>query len=203
MAGIVLLAAAIGGIAYAMTRDGGEGGTEAGAVCDITTVEAQSQQHVPPGDIDLEEFEYNTYPPSSGPHNPQPALYGEYQSPVPTDRYLHSQEHGGITIQYGAEVPEDVVQRLVNWFRSDPRGLILAPLADEPEAEDLQDKIVLTAWVAEREVEDDPRSEITKQEGKLAVCDTFDEGAFDDFKDDHIARGPELFALDDLMPGQG
>ena len=71
------------------------------------------------------------------------------------------------------------------------------------EKNDLQNKIVMTAWVAEREVEDDPRSEITKQEGKLAVCDTFDEGAFDDFKDDHIARGPELFALDDLMPGQG
>lgn len=201
IAGVLILAAAIAGIAYAMTRGGGD--TEAGGVCQITTVEAQSQEHVPPGDTDLETFEYNTYPPSSGPHHPQPALYGEYQAPVPTDRYLHSQEHGGITIQYGADVPDDVVQRIVNWYRTDPRGFILAPLADEPEAEELADKIVLTAWVAEREIEDDPGAEITKQEGKLAVCSTFDEGAFDDFKDDYLARGPELFTLDQLMPGQG
>jgi Protein of unknown function (DUF3105) len=201
IAGVLLLAAAIAGIAYAMTRGGGD--TEAGGVCEITTVEAQSQDHVPPVEIDLEEFEYNTYPPSSGPHNPQPAIYGEYQDPVPTDRYLHSQEHGGITIQYGADVPDDVVQRLVGWFRTDPRGLILAPLPEDDEAEDLQGSIVMTAWVAEREVADDPGSEITKQEGKLAVCSTFDEDTFDDFKDDNVARGPELFSLDDLMPGQG
>lgn len=201
IAAVLILAAAIAGIAYAMSRGGGD--PEAGGVCRITTVEAQGQEHVPPGDVDLEAFEYNTYPPSSGPHHPQPAIYGEYQDPVPTDRYLHSQEHGGVTIQYGAEVPEDVVQRLVNWFRTDPRGLILAPLPDDPEAEELANNIVMTAWVAEREVEDDPGSEITKQEGKLAVCDTFDEDAFNDFKDDYLARGPELFTLDQLMPGQG
>ena len=201
VAGIVLLAAAVGGIAFAMTRGGGD--AEAGGACEITTVEAQQQDHVPPAEIDLDEFEYNTYPPSSGPHHPQPALFGEYPDPVPTDRYLHAQEHGGITIQYGSEVPDDVVQRLIGWYRTDPRGLILAPLPDEPEASDLQNSIVLTAWVAEREVADDPGSEITKQEGKLAVCSTFDEGEFDDFKDDYLAQGPELFSLDQLMPGQG
>lgn len=200
VAGIVLLAAAVGGIAYAMTRGGGP---EAGGVCEITTVEAQQQDHVPPAEIDLDEFEYNTYPPSSGPHHPQPALFGEYPDPVPTDRYLHAQEHGGLTIQYGSEVPDDVVQRLIGWYRTDPRGLILAPLPDEPEASDLQGSIVMTAWVAEREVADDPGAEITKQEGKLAVCSTFDEDAFDDFKDDYLASGPELFTLDQLMPGQG
>jgi hypothetical protein len=199
---VLLLAAAIAGIAYAMTRGGG-GDPDASGVCRITAVEAQGQEHVPPGETDLATFEYNTYPPSSGPHHPQPAIFGEYQDPVPSDRFLHSQEHGGVTIQYGADVPDDVVQRLVNWFRTDPRGLILAPLPEEDEAEDLQSSIVMTAWVAEREVADDPGSEITKQEGKLAVCSTFDEDAFDDFKEDNLARGPELFSLDDLMPGQG
>lgn len=201
VAGALLLAAAIAGIAYAMTRGGGEG--EAGGVCEVQTYEAQGQQHVPPGDIDLEEFEYNSYPPTTGPHHPQPALFGEYPNPVPPDRFLHSQEHGGITIQYGPEVPDDTVQQLVNWYRTDPRGLILAPLPDEEEAEPLADSIVMTAWVAEREVADDPGSEITKQEGKQAVCSTFDEDAFEDFTDDYLARGPELFSLDDLMPGQG
>lgn len=200
VAGALVLAAVVGGIAYAMTRGGGAG--EASGVCEVTTHEAQGQEHVPPGDIDLEEFEYNSYPPTTGPHHPQPAIFGEYQSPVSTDHFLHSQEHGGITIQYGPDVPDDVVQRLVNWYRADPAGLILAPLPDEEEAEPLADKIVMTAWFAEREFEDDPGSEITHQEGRLATCSTFDEDAFDDFKEENRARGPELFSLDDLMPGQ-
>jgi len=90
---------------------------------------------------------------------------------------------------------------LTAWYRVDPRGLVLAPLPDVPEAATYADDIVLTAWVADRDDPDDPSAEINKQTGYRAVCSTFDEGAFDDFLSDHRARGPELFQLDQLAPG--
>ncbi len=199
VAGAVLLALVVGGIVFAATRD--SGGAEAGGVCEVTTYQAQGQEHVPPTEINLNEFDYNSWPPTSGPHNPQTAVFGEYTEPVSFQNYLHNQEHGGVTIQYGSNVPDDVVQRLTSWYRVDPRGIIVAPLPTSGKAAGLQDVIVMTAWTAEHENENDPTSRIVSQEGHLAKCSTFDEDAFDDFLDDYRAKGPEPFALDDLMPG--
>ncbi len=199
VAGVVVLALAIGGIVFAATRGGG-GGAEAGGVCEVTSYPGQGQQHAPPYEVP-EDFEYNSYPPTTGPHNSTPAVFGEYPSPLTPENYLHNQEHGGITIQYGPDVPEDVVQRLSAWYRVDPRGLLLAPLPENGKARPLADKITLTAWTADREDSSDPASTITKQEGHLAVCTTFDEDAFDAFLSDYRAKGPEPFSLDQLMPG--
>jgi hypothetical protein len=196
--GVVVLALAVGGIVYAATR--GDEGAAASGVCELTSYPGQGQQHSPPYEIPM-DYEYNSYPPTSGPHNPTPAVFGEYPQPVPIENYLHNQEHGGVTIQYGSQISDDVVQRLTAWYRVDPRGLILAPLPQTGKATSLQDKIVMTAWTADREDESDPTSRITKQEGHLAVCSTFDEGSFDAFLSDFRAKGPEPFRLDDLMPG--
>ena len=106
-----------------------------------------------------------------------------------------------MTIQYGSRIPDDVVQRLTAWYRVDPRGLILAPLPQGGKATNLQDKIVMSAWTADREDSSDPTSRITKQEGDLAVCSDFDEGSFDAFLSDFRGKGPEPFTLDQLMPG--
>ncbi len=199
--GLVLLAAAGAALAFTFGRGDGGGGGEAGeGPCTVQTLEAQGQQHVPPAEIP-EDFEYNSFPPVTGPHHPEPLVYAEYSEPVPQNRLIHNHEHGAIGIQYGVDVPEDVVRELVSWYRTDPRGLILAPLPDDERSAGLRDKITLTAWVVERENEDDPQSRILSQEGKLAVCDTFDQEAFDDFLERYRARGPEGFELDQLAPG--
>jgi len=198
VAGVVVLALVVGGIVYAATR--GEDSAAASGVCELTSYPGQGQQHAPPYEIP-KSFAYNSYPPTTGPHNPTPAVFGEYPDPVPQENYLHNQEHGGVTIQYGSQLPDDVIQRLTAWYRVDPRGLILAPLPQTGKATSLQDKIVMTAWTADREDANDPTSRITKQEGHLAVCSTFDEGSFDAFLSDFRANGPEPFRLDDLMPG--
>jgi hypothetical protein len=197
--GAIVVALAVGGIVFAATRE--SGGALASGVCEVTTYPGQGQQHVPPAEINLSTFKYNSWPPTTGPHNPQPAVFGEYTDPVPFENYVHNQEHGGVTIQYGSKVPGDVVQRLTAWYRTDPRGLILAPLPTSGKAAGLQNEIVITAWTAERENPNDPGSRITKQEGHLARCSTFDEGAFSSFVDRYRAKGPEPFRLDDLMPG--
>ena len=196
--GFVLLAAAGAALAFTFGRGGGDEAQE--GPCRIQTLAAQGQKHVPPAKLP-KDFEYNSFPAASGPHHPQPLVFAEYTEPVPQNRLLHNHEHGGVGVQYGPDVPEDAVRQLVAWYRNDPRGLVLAPLADDEEAARLGDKIALTAWVAERENENDPNSRILEQEGKLAVCSTFDEDVFNDFLDSYRAKGPEGFQLDQLAPG--
>jgi hypothetical protein len=198
--GALLLAAAIGGIAYAVTRGGGDDASASAGVCQVQTVEAQGQGHVERLPAD---FEPASFPRATGPHNEQTVIYGEYRDPVPQMNLVHNLEHGAVAIQYGPDVPDDVVEQLTNWYRVDPNGIVLAPLPDVDEAEELSDKIAMTAWVAERDPEDDPSAEIEKQEGKLAVCSTFDEGDFEDFLDNYLGRGPELFTRDQMPPGSG
>lgn len=195
---VLVVAAAAGGLAFALGRGGGE--AEAG-VCKRQTLPSQGQSHVPPTKLP-KGFEYNSFPPASGPHHPQPLVFGEYDRPVPQNHLVHNLEHGGVAIQYGTDVPAEIVRRITEWYRTDPRGLLLAPLADTKRAAKLRDKIALTAWTAEREDPDNPESKIVKQEGHLAVCSTFDEAAFSDFLDDYRAKGPELFTLEQLLPGQ-
>ncbi len=190
-----MLGGVAGGIVYAFT--GGEAAA-AGDVCRIQTFKAQPQRHVtklPKG------FEYNSFPPTSGPHYPQTVVYGEYTQPVPMLRLVHNLEHGAVVIQYGRDVPERTISELVGWYRNDPRGVIVAPLPDTKKAAPLAGKITLAAWVAEREDDGDPTSRITKQEGKLAVCSRFDEDEFNAFLDSYRARGPELHTLDQMPPG--
>ena len=194
-AAAILLAAGGAGLAFAL-----RGGDEAASgPCQIRTYPSQGSNHVaklPEG------FEYNSYPPTSGPHNQQTLVFGEYQEPVPLLNVVHNLEHGGVAVLYGSDVPEDTVRRLTAWYRTDPRGLILAPLADDERAANLRDKITLSAWVAELEDEDNPASRVTTQEGTQAVCSTFDEDAFNEFLDDYRAKGPERATLDQLQPGQ-
>ena len=181
-----------------MSRGGGSGEAE---TCTRQTFKAQGQSHVPPAKLP-KGFEYNSFPPTSGPHNPQPLVWGEYTEPVPQDQLVHNLEHGGVSVQYGKDVSPETVEKLTEWYRStDPRGIILAPLPEDPKAAPLARKIMLGAWTADRQNADDPNSKILKQEGHLATCSAFDEGALNEFVDDFRARGPELFPLDQLQPG--
>lgn len=200
-AAVVVLAAIGGGIALAM--GGGDDGPTAGAigdVCDVQTFPALAQEHVPPAKLP-KGFKYNSYPPSSGPHYPDPLIFGEYSTALEQNRLLHNLEHGGIGVQYGPNVPDETIAALTAWYRADPRGLILAPLPEDPRAAKYADSIVLTAWVADRDDPTDPNEEPKKQTGVLATCSTFDAGAFDSFINTNRGHGPELFTLDQLAPG--
>ena len=194
--GIIVAGGVAGALAFTLGR--GSDDAAAGGVCKIQKFKGQGQGHVTKLEQD---FKPNSYPRTSGPHDPQPLVYGEYTSPVRELNLVHNLEHGAVGIQYGSDVPDDVIARLVDWYRTDPRGIVLAPLPDNEKAADLQDKIVISAWVAELEDESDPASDITKQEGVLGTCTTFDEGDFDSFLDDYQAKGPERFELDQLQPG--
>ncbi len=198
VAGLLVLGAIVAGAVLAFGGTDDEGATAAGDVCQVQTVEAQGQGHV---EKLPEDFEPNSFPRTSGPHHPSTLVLDQYSDPVPQLNLVHNLEHGTVAVQYGENVSEETINQLTAWYRTDARGLIVAPLPDVEAAQPLADKIALTAWVAEREDADDPFAEITKQEGKLAICSGFDEGEFDDFLDRYRAQGPELFELEQLQPG--
>jgi hypothetical protein len=188
--GLALVAIAVG-VGFLLT--GGGSGSAASALrdagCSFETFPAQRAQHV---EQLPEGFEYNSNPPSSGPHNPIPAPWDVYADPVDPIRYVHNLEHGGVVIQYGDDVPEETVQRLVDWYRESPNGILIAPLPG------LGDQISLAAWNADVNA----LGEISNQRGILAKCPTFDEDAFDAFLEAYRFKGPERFPPDALEPGE-
>lgn len=76
--------------------------------------------HVPIGS----DIQWDSNPPSSGPHFPIWAAYQAYASPVPRGYYVHNLEHGAVVLLYNcpSDCP-DVVAALVqaaNQIPSDP-----------------------------------------------------------------------------------
>ncbi len=197
VAGALVLAAGAGGIAWAMARDGS--GSAAQGPCRLEVFEAQEASHV---EEVPEGFEYNSYPPTSGPHSPSPAVWLNYSEPVDQLSLIHNLEHGGIVIQYGTDVSEATVDEIVSWYREDPNGIIVAPLPETEEAARLSDRITLAAWWAELADETNPTSSVEREEGRLLTCTDFDEEAFSDFRDENRAHGPEPFSLEQLPAGE-
>ena len=177
---------------FAFVRGGGGGDTAAlgEAGCTVETFPAQRGDHVselPPG------YEHNSDPPTSGAHNGQPAAWDVYEEPVDQLILIHNLEHGGVVIQYGDDVPESDVAAVVDWYRDDPNGIVVAP------REELGDRIALQAWTGE---EFEGATGEQHGTGVLAKCPRFDEAAFDAFVDEYGFKGPEPFRRGDLQPGQ-
>lgn len=83
---------------------------------------------------------YNTEPPSSGAHSPDPAADGAYTTPLPQINFLHSMEHGRIVILYDPELPEDDQLALKGIFDEDPEGMLIFPYAEMPY------QVAVAAW---------------------------------------------------------
>ena len=159
------------------------------AGCELQAVKAQRGQHTLGAD---ETFDWNTEPPTSGPHfgfddagNLGTVIWGAYEEPLQLARVVHNLEHGGIYIFYGSEVPDAVVAELRRFYDSHERGTLLAPYPN------LADEIALGAWV----------SEDGEEKAYLATCPAFDEGAFSSFFSGFQFKGPERFPPDSLLPG--
>jgi hypothetical protein len=189
LGGAILIAAVAVGLLMAF-RGGGDDAAATGVdgSCVRQTFPPMGRQHV---DSVRSGFRYNSFPPTSGPHFGVPAVFNIYDQPVPEIRLVHNLEHGAIVVQYGSKVPQQTVQQIAAWYSKDPLGLVVAPLppASEIKAKapaGYESKIFLTAWT------------------HLATSTTFDEGAFDHFRDDYAGPdgdAPEKFPLSALQPG--
>jgi hypothetical protein len=201
----IVLALVAAGVGIALGVRGGDAGDAskelAAAGCAFHTVPSQVP-YKPPGDtgnprahfLQLPKaFKYNTFPPSQGPHYPGPLLFGIYDRPVSQFHLVHNLEHGGVAVQYGDKVSNAVVQRIRDWYALDPNGIVVAPLPA------LGSKIALTAW---NENGGASTEEVyARSVGRIATCPTFNETAFDAFRDAYRAHSVEPYSLDLLRPG--
>ena len=155
------------------------------AGCTLQVAEALPGSHSLEPDGTSEDW--NTDPPTTGPHYGIAAIFGIYEEPLQQARVVHNLEHGGIFIQYGNEVPEETVNALRDFYDRKKNGTIMAPLPR------LGDQFALGAWVSDGE----------GGNGYLAKCTKFDEAAFGAFFDAFQFEGPEspLFRPSDMRPG--
>ena len=111
-------------------------------------------QHIP---ANVNYQDYNSNPPTSGPHYATPADWGVYSEEVKPGNFIHSMEHSGVIVHYNTEDSE-TIQRLEGILR-DQRGfpcyLILHHNANIE-----QDTIALTAWGA---LDQMPLTELTDE----------------------------------------
>jgi hypothetical protein len=136
------------------------------------------------------KVDWNTDPPSNGLHYGQTVIFGSYDEQLQQQLVVHNLEHGGVSIQWGPQVPDEQVAALRAWYAdTDQDGLILAPYRP------LGNRIGLAAW------RDTDTGDARKGQGIVAKCPTFDEGAVEAFLDAYGFQGPEPFPRDSLRPG--
>lgn len=156
-----LLIAALGGGLYLL----GRGAEKVEKVKPGEFFSEMGKEHVsetPP----LEE--YNSLPPTSGPHYAQQTNWGIHKEPIAEGYQVHNLEHGGILMQYKPGLDPNIIKRLegvgedYNW-----KKIILAPNPS------LDKWIALTAWE------------------RLDTFDDFEETRIRAFIDSYRNRGPE------------
>ncbi len=103
----------------------------------------EGQQHVPAGT----PVTYGHYPPTSGPHWPRPAPWGEYEQEVPPEIWVHNLEHGGIVLLYRCDAPcPELVRQLRELYATFPKSkhghvkLLITPYRR------LKTRLAILAW---------------------------------------------------------
>ena len=108
--------------------------------------------------LELEPTDYiwNSRPPTSGPHAPGIAQWGEHDETVPEWQQVHNLEDGGIILHYNCpEGCPDVVDELRDIMREVGRdSLILEPYLN------MDSKIAVTAWTRLLTLDDIDRDQI-------------------------------------------
>lgn len=85
--------------------------------------------------------DYNSTPPTSGPHYGAIAPWGISSEPIPNERQVHNLEDGGVMVQYNCpDGCDDLVEQLSAIVRRYDDHVILAPYPD------MESRIALTAW---------------------------------------------------------
>lgn len=192
-AGVLLLGAVLALLAF-----GGDdgGGTKSGISSKYCSEE--SQRGLPPRHLSNPDakVDYNSFPPSSGPHYQEWAPWGWYDDSIKQTILVHNLEHGGVVIQYGPGVSKEDVRKLQSFFNDDPNALVVAPYAR------LEKRFVLTAWNAPEYPRDESDlSDVDAGKGYVLTCTRFDEEAFSAFRQKRRGKAGERLPVSDLVPG--
>jgi uncharacterized protein DUF3105 len=143
---------------------------------------------------------WSTFPPSGGGHYRLWATWGFYRRPVNPALVVHNEEHGGVVIWWGTDVPQATVAELRAFYDQQPVAVFGTPIAG------LGKKIALTAWTADPAWKGDPGLAYMSHfygMGHVAVCPRFDQKAFATFRDAYRGKSPQGFPLTGDRPGCG
>ena len=132
----------------------------------VTTYPDQGRDHIFPGQA---HPDYNSNPPTSGWHFPQPADWGYYNGELPDELVVHNLEHGGIWISFRTTDDTEVINKLVALARR-YRTKVIITLRPKNES-----RIAVAAWQ------------------HLMLLDQYDEPAIVDFINRYKNKGPEFF----------
>ena len=112
-------------------------------------------------------FEYNSLPPTSGPHAATWAPCGIWREEIPDVFLIHSMEHGAVVAHYDPSISDQERQRLEDKAREFGRYVVTVPRSGATAP------LILTAWTA-----------------KLDLT-SVDIDAFEAFWNEYSGRGPE------------
>ncbi len=148
-----------------------------------------------------ETVKYSTYPPVSGRHYYQPAIWGNYTQAVDPRQAVHNQEHGGVVIWVGPEVSAAQRKKISDFYDESPNAILVTPIEDEskgvkyPVHAKPDSTIYMTAWPTKKAADYGTATAV------IASCPGFNEKAFTAFRDEFRGTGPERFPVNTLTPG--
>jgi hypothetical protein len=143
---------------------------------------------------------YETFPASSGIHNPTTSIWGNYRLPVDPRQAVHNLEHGGVVVWYGPDISAADRAALDAFYDEDEHGVIITPIPDPypgvtyPKHEKLGSKIALTTWTV-------PEGASSNGTVYIATLPKVDAKAFAAFRDTFRGKGSERFPVSQLVPG--
>jgi len=140
---------------------------------------------------------WNTSPPSNGQHNPAWAVWGFYTRPVNPRLVVHNEEHGGVILWWGTQVPKATIAELRAFYNEKPDGSFGTPYAN------FGSKIAITAWTGDAGLY---QRDGYYGEGHVAICAHYDaatKAAFEMFRDAYRGHGPQGISLALDNPGMG
>lgn len=169
---IVVLVALVGGIWFSVqqSRSQREAYAIAAAEAGCGPIESfpdEGRDHLPPGES---YDDYQTNPPTSGPHRIQPAPWGSYQDAPEQEALVHNLEHGGIVVHY-KDLSDEEIDALDRFVDSHVNGVISAPNPD------IESPIALAAW------------------NHIQECERMNTVAIEGFIQDRCNQGPERVGL--------
>ncbi|PJC36962.1 hypothetical protein CO046_03300 [Candidatus Peregrinibacteria bacterium CG_4_9_14_0_2_um_filter_53_11] len=132
------------------------------------SIAIQGREHIP---VDYSSTpEYNSNPPTSGPHYVEETDWGVYQEELEDGNVIHSMEHGGIWISYQPSLDEETKAKLEAIGKNYPGSVVVSPRSanDSP--------IALASW------------------GRLEKLTEFDEDRIVKFIKGNKNNSPEPFA---------
>jgi len=114
--------------------------------------------------------EYNSNPPTSGPHYVQPTPWGVYPDELKDENVVHSLEHGGIWISYQPDIDEETKAKIQAIGKKHSGSVVVSPRSANDSL------IALASW------------------GRLEKLSSFDEARILEFIKRNKNKSPEPLA---------